>query len=172
MSHVLCGREECGIAYAAKERARADRDAAKVERVKDRARREAMKTPKEWKAQALAAFCAWIRKRDEDKPCISCGCMDAGQYHGGHYRDTFHYAALAFDEDNCHRQCAQCNAPPPLGMGGNLINYRMGLVERIGVDRVAALEQPLRPKKWTIEELKAIKEKYCGRLGGEDSGND
>ena len=129
-----------------------------------RKRKEAIKSRKEWMKEALAAFCAWVRKRDEGLACISCRRHHEGQLHGGHYRNTFHYAALAFEPDNCHSQCAQCNAPPPMGMGGNLINYRIGLIARVGEDRIRELEGQQPPKKYTIDELKAIRDDYRSRL--------
>ena len=148
---------DCAIAiWRAKE--------AKNEAQELRRRREAIKPRSKWMKEALAAFCEWVRKRDEELPCISCGRHHEGQLHGGHYRDTFHYAALAFDLDNCHSQCAQCNAPPPMGRGGNLINYRRGLVGRIGEKRVLELEGPQPARKYTIPELKAIRDEYRKRL--------
>jgi hypothetical protein len=52
-----------------------------------------------------------------------------------------------------HRQCAQCNTH----LSGNLINYRLGLIERIGAGRVLELERDHAPRKYTIAELEAIK---------------
>jgi len=43
---------------------------------------------------------------------------------------------------------------------GNLIAYRRGLVEKIGVDRVEWLEGPHEPKKYTREQIIEIKKKY------------
>ena len=38
--------------------------------------------------------------------------------------------------------------------------YRRALVELIGVDKVEWLEGPHEPKKYTIDDLKAIKAEY------------
>jgi hypothetical protein len=51
-----------------------------------------------------------------------------------------------------------------MGRGGNLINYRIGLVERIGVDQVLELEKFQPVKKYKIPELKAIRDDYKARL--------
>jgi hypothetical protein len=73
--------------------------------------------------------------------------------------------ALRFDEDNCHRQCVPCNQHK----SGNAIEYRIGLVARIGVGRVERLEGPHAAAKHSIEELKAIKLKYRARLKQEQA---
>lgn len=161
---VVCSLP-CAITYGIAKSARIKAHQDRVETQETRKQREKIKPRKEWMKEALEAFCAWIRKRDEGLPCISCG-RHAGQRHGGHYRDTFHYAALAFESDNCHAQCAQCNAPPPMGRGGNLINYRAGLMARIGEDRVRELEGHQPVKKYTIDDLHVIRDDYRKRLKG------
>jgi len=159
---VWCS-SDCAVAiWRAKEDKKQAQEARRTAQ-ETRKRKEALKTRKEWMADALRAFCAWVRKRDEGKPCISCG-THGGQRHGGHFRDTFHYASLAFEPDGCWAQCAQCNAPPPMGKGGNLINYRLGLIGRIGEDRVKELESHQPTKKYTIPELKSIRDDYRNRL--------
>ena len=40
------------------------------------------------------------------------------------------------------------------------MDYRIGLVARIGLDAVEALEASNEPHKWTHEELRAIRAKY------------
>lgn len=79
-------------------------------------------------------FNLFIRNRDIDKPCISCGGSNASQ--AGHYYSAGHYPWLRFHPDNCHRQCARCN----MYLSGNLIMYRHGLVSRYGEDMVKRLD--------------------------------
>ena len=69
---------------------------------------------------------AYIRKRDEGLPCISCGSYNGNQ--DGHYFTVKGYSALRFNEWNIHLQCAGCN----MFKHGNQAMYRIGLVERIG----------------------------------------
>jgi hypothetical protein len=45
-------------------------------------------------------------------------------------------------------------------LSGNLINYRINLAKKIGVDLVEWLEGPHEPKKYTIEQLREIKATY------------
>ena len=60
---------------------------------------------------------------------------------------------LRFHEDNVHKQCERCNTY----WSGNLINYRIALVERIGVERVEFLERKDHPPlKLTTDEIKEL----------------
>ena len=109
----------------------------------------------ELKTKAQRVFNAWIRKRDEGLPCISCGSGTPTQ--ACHYLSQGHHSALRYNEDNTHLGCIRCN----LFLHGNLINYRKGLVKKIGEDKVIALENtPRRPYKWDRYSLIAIIEKY------------
>ena len=66
-------------------------------------------------------------------------------------------SALRFDADNIHAQCPQCN----LYESGNLIQYRRGLIARIGAARVEEMETAgYVPKKWTVAELQAVRDEY------------
>ena len=107
--------------------------------------------------QAQAAFNTFIRMRDDDLPCVSCGRWHQGQWHASHYRPTGQNSALRFNEINCHRACSVCNNHH----SGNLIPYREELVRRIGLPLVEWLEKD-HPKvqAWSCEELKAIEAYY------------
>ena len=92
---------------------------------------------------------AYIRKRDEGLPCISCGSYNGNQ--AGHYFTVKGYSALRFNEWNIHLQCAGCN----MFKHGNQAMYRIGLVERIGEKAVKELEFEAvnnRVKKWQRNE--------------------
>jgi hypothetical protein len=45
-------------------------------------------------------------------------------------------------------------------MSGNQQQYRIGLVEKIGAERVEALENNNTPHRYTIEELEGIRRHY------------
>lgn len=112
--------------------------------------------------KAQEAFNAFIRFRDHGKPCISCGTTKPTlRYDAGHYRTIGAHPELRFDEDNCHLQCHyNCN----INRSGNIVDYRIGLVDRIGVGRVERLEGPHEAKHYTIEEILKIKQKYKTKL--------
>lgn len=129
---------------------------AKVERRKATQRKEALKSKSDWAKEAQSAFNKYIRLRDSSKACISCGRHHAGQYHAGHYRTIGACPELRFDERNVHKQCAPCNNH----LSGNIINYRINLINKIGLNTVEWLEGKHEPKHYTIEDLKEIKAKY------------
>ena len=129
---------------------------AKKKRLKDND-----KTLRTKKAQA--AFNAFIRARDNDLPCISCDKFrvetavgSGSNWHAGHYKTTGARAELRFTELNCHRQCAHCNN----FLSGNIENYRINLIKKIGLDKVEWLEGPHKAKKYTCTGLKEIELMY------------
>ncbi len=107
---------------------------------------------------ARVSFQIYIRQRDKDLPCISCNKSDA-KWDAGHYLKAEIYTKLIFNEDNVHKQCSYCN----LQLAGNLIEYRKGLVKRIGINRVQELEDMAdlsRSYKFTKEELITLAKNY------------
>ncbi len=107
----------------------------------------------------------YIRERDKAQPCICCGkelARDAvgGGYDCGHYRSVGSAPHLRFNEDNAHGQRKVCNRYG----GGRAVDYRIGLIKRIGLARVESLEADNEPKKWDIEQLKEIKQYYNQKL--------
>ena len=78
----------------------------------------------------------------------------------GHYRSTGSASHLRFHEDNAHRQLVICNRYG----AGRAVDYRIGLIARIGLERVEALEADNTPHKWTAEELREIKARYKAKL--------
>lgn len=105
---------------------------------------------------AQAAFNKYIRTRDKDRKCISCGTYN-GKKNAGHYMSVGSTPEMRFNEDNVHLQCEYCNTH----LSGNLINYRISLVERIGVECVEFLERKDHaPSKLSVEEIKEITIKY------------
>lgn len=149
--------EACGatiaLKRAAKEKARKDRESAKAQREA----KQRLKTLDDWLGEAQVAFNAYIRARDEGKPCISCGAMNPTRWDAGHYRSVGAARHLRFNEDNCHRQCSRpCNKD----RSGDHIRYRVGLVARIGLERVETLEKNNGIVRYTVEDARAIKTKY------------
>lgn len=139
------------------------RKAKVTERATTRARKEAIKTIPQLIKEAQFEFNAFIRTRDMHQPCICCGRTEAMGYgrsaHGwdcGHYRSTGSASHLRFNEDNAHRQLVLCNRHG----AGRAVDYRIGLINRIGLARVEALESSNQVHKWTAEELRAIKAEY------------
>jgi hypothetical protein len=133
--------------------------ARKVERERTKARKEAAKPRSKWLQEAQQAFNAWIRSRDAGLGCISCG-THVGKANAGHYLSTGARPELRFNERNVHLQCERCNTY----LHGNLIAYRINLIDRIGLAAVEILEGPHPAQKWTVDELKDIKAIYREKL--------
>lgn len=147
---------ECALSIATKRKAKEGAIQARIEALKDRAKRESLKTRGDWGREAQAAFNKWVRLRDQGKPCISCGRHHMGQVHAGHYLSVGARPELRFEPLNVHLQCAPCNTY----LSGNSILYRQSLIERIGLEKVEWLEGPHKWNGYSIDDLKAIKAKY------------
>lgn len=132
---------------------------AKAERREIREAKQRAKTRGDWQREAQAAFNRYIRERDENLPCISCGRWHQGQWHAGHYMSVGSSPQLRFDEANCHKQCSICNNH----LHGNLVNYRRALIAKIGLEAVEALETDNSVRKYSADQLKAIKADYAAR---------
>jgi hypothetical protein len=101
----------------------------------------------------------WIKQRDKNLPCISCGTKTARDWHASHYYDSGQFSGLRYDETNIHKSCEACNTH----LHGNKSGYRVGLIKRYGLEYVLELEakkDSSRLKKWTAEELTQIKNHY------------
>jgi hypothetical protein len=155
--HRVCS-VECSIAFASMAEATTLRRQA--DRQAKREFRERTESKGQARRKAQAAFNSWVRFRDAGRPCISCGAMPdpkrGGTMDAGHYRSTGACPQLRFDPDNCHLQCVRCNRD----LSGNAIAYRVGLVRRIGVQRLARLEADHPLPKWGVAEYREIARMY------------
>lgn len=174
---VVCSFE-CASAIGKKQTAKA-REAAKDKAVKRRresekegrqrrrAKRESFKTKALWDKEAQSAFNRYIRIRDEGKPCVSCGSPLVGKsnYLTGSAIDASHYRSrgaashLKFNVFNVHSACTRCNRQ----LSGNAVEYRIHLIERIGLDRVERLEADNEPRRFDIPYLQRIKSIFTRR---------
>lgn len=104
----------------------------------------------------------YIKLRDKDLGCISCGTFTANTYHAGHYLESGNNSFLRYHEDNIHKQCGyNCN----IMRSGNTSLYRINLIKKIGVEKVEWLESNAKKvKKWTEEELKNIIDYYKQKI--------
>lgn len=152
----------CGYEHAAQwAKTQQDKRRAKEKteaRRKDREKLKSLKTRSEWLKECQAVFNRFIRLRDAGLPCISCGHPNNGsrQFHASHYKSVGGNPALRFDEANCHSACSICNNH----LSGNLVPYRVALIEKIGQAEVDRLEGPQQPLKLTIEEIQELIKTY------------
>jgi hypothetical protein len=131
------------------------------ERVELKKRRAALKRIPDLVKEAQIVFNQFTRERDRrgHQICVSCGRLLDWSGNGvdaGHYRSVGSAPHLRFDERNCHAQCKQCNQ----WKSGNAVDYRIGLIQRIGLEAVEALEADNRIHKWQRDELIAIRSTY------------
>ncbi|HBP5172628.1 TPA: recombination protein NinG [Pseudomonas aeruginosa] len=148
----------CALAIKDKHAKPARKAIADRERREIKVRKEKLKSRAEHLKECQAIFNQYIRLRDADKPCVSCGRPATwdGQWHASHYRSVGSTPALRFNPLNVHRACSICNSH----LSGNIMGYRPELVRRIGEEAVLALEGPHEPLKLTIEDIKALKAKF------------
>ena len=156
---------ECALALVNKAKAKAAAVESKAKARDAKAKIKAMKTLPELRKEAQSAFNAYIRARDAGKPCISCGCQlpsgeIGGGFDAGHYRTRGAAPHLAFNENNVHGQCKRCNRY----LSGNATDYRIGLIERIGMGKVEALESNNEQAKFTREMLIELRLLYKKKL--------
>lgn len=125
--------------------------------------KESLKSISKIISEIKPIFQKYIRLRDKDFPCISCGTFTANEFHGGHFKKAEIYSGVIFDERNCHKQCKKCN----VFLGGNEGDYRVNLVKRFSENYLKELEEyanKTKNHKYTREELKEIKEKYKQKI--------
>jgi len=123
-----------------------------------KAKLDSLKTASDYIKEAQVAFNSYIRVRDKNKQCISCGCLpgdtvQGGKFDAGHYRSRGSASHLRYHLFNCHSQCVKCNRY----LSGNVVEYRKGLIARIGAKRVEQIEMGNNPRKFTIDYLKRVK---------------
>ena len=143
--------------------------AAKVAAIKDKRetkqKMDKLKTRGDWIREAQVVFNIFIRTRDAGRACICCGRNKdpsgaiGGTWDAGHYRSRGSAPHLRFDERNVHAQLKQCNRYD----SGNVVGYRLGLIERIGQAALDELEADQTPRRHTIPELQAIKAEYAAK---------
>jgi len=110
------------------------------------------------RSEAQKAVNAYIRIRDENKPCISCESLSK-DVDAGHFRSRGAAKHLAFNTFNIHSQCKRCNRY----LGGNYSEYRKGLIDRIGLERVERLENDNSVRRFDKAYLERLKRVFNKR---------
>ena len=146
----------CGAVLGFQRLAKAKKQAVVIERRADKVKRDKLKSKSDWAKEAQTAFNRFIRLRDADLPCISCGRHHTGQYHAGHYLSVGARPELRFCETNVHKQCSVCNNH----LSGNIVMYRIGIFKKLGLQAVDWLEGPHPLRHDTIDDLKTLTARY------------
>ena len=115
--------------------------------------------PKGWYLKAAqAAFNSYVRERDYGNLCISSGRpmnweKPAGSaVDAGHYRSVGAAPHLRFNLWNCHAQSVYHNRH----LSGSAIDYRLGLIKKIGLKKVEWLEHEHGRKNYSKDYLKRV----------------
>lgn len=155
-NQIVCSFE-CSISYS---KALKEKKAKEVWIEKKKALKDEILTLSDYLKMAQQVFNEFIRLRDKDLPCISCGTKKSNLWDAGHWRSVGANPQLRFNELNVNKQCRKCNGY----WGGMPIEYRKGLIEKYGIEIVEELESENKPKKYTIEGLKELIKIYKQKI--------
>jgi hypothetical protein len=149
-----CKESECVRVWVAIEKEKAWKKTKAVKKAE-------LMTVQDYIKIAQVTFNKYIRVRDKDYTCISCGKELGTKFDAGHYLNANNHWNVRFNELNVNGQCVYCNQH----LHGNLIEYRKRLVDLIGLENVEWLEEVAKKtRKFTIEELKEIIETYKQKI--------
>jgi hypothetical protein len=152
---------ECAVKWLKDNPDKAKKNRLKVERKELKDLKEKGMTRSDYLKLAQIAFNTYIRHRDKDQPCISCGRKLNAKFDAGHFYSVGAFPNLRFEELNNHAQCVQCNRDK----SGNLLEYREGLISRIGQEKFDELEAMKRVEKhYSIDQIKEIIKIYKAKI--------
>ena len=175
---AVCGAIECAIAHGKSEKgqASAKKALADVGRRDIKVRKEALKSRADHLKDAEKAVRDYRRTYELSigSGCISCGesqesilnaqgWKTGGAFDAGHFLGKGARPELRLVPSNIWLQCKSCNAgSSKYARKGQTVSqaFREGLIGRIGLEAVEALEADHAPRKETIEQLKAITAEY------------
>ena len=115
----------------------------------------------DWLKLAQQVFNKYIRERDKNKPCISCGNKLIGKFDAGHLWSAGGHSNLRFNEFNTNGQCVYCNQH----LHGNISMYRINFVKRYSPEILNQLDEIAHvTRKYNIQEIKELIELYKNKL--------
>lgn len=120
-------------------RAKAQEAKDKKARAKHKADKERIMTRSQWVSKAQEYVNRVVVLEDKDKGCISCSdgpVTDAGHFF--HRGTKYRTARLTLSRINLNGQCRSCNS---FKGGGNQYEYRLGFIERYGLEAFEELEE-------------------------------
>ena len=138
---------ECSIEYA--------KNKNKTEREK-----KARKVKKEFKENDKSTLLklaekvvnTYVRLRDLNKPCCSCGHFGDRQFHAGHFQNVGGHQQLRFYTLNIHKQCSICNN----WKSSNNEQYRPFMINKYGLEFVESLESNQERGNYSVEYLQRL----------------
>jgi hypothetical protein len=135
---------------------------AKQEWKETKKAKEALLTHRDYLKLFQTVFNTYIRERDKDLPCISCGKPQPYDLAAGHFYAAGNYSFLRFNELNVHGQCnAHCN----MHLSGNPHEYRKNITKRITQNQLDWLDDNCKKElKLSIPEIKVLITKYKNKV--------
>ncbi|WP_095058048.1 recombination protein NinG [Pseudomonas sp. Irchel s3f7] len=177
-SQAVCGEIECAIAHGQSEKGQetARKALADIGRRDIKVRKEALKSRGDHLKDAEKAVRDYRRTYEViiGSGCISCGesqesilaaqgWKTGGAFDAGHFLGKGARPELRLIPANIWLQCKSCNSGSYMhARKGHTVSqgFRVGLIARIGLEAVEALEADHEPRKYTVDELKAITAEY------------
>ncbi|MGY1448720.1 recombination protein NinG [Pseudomonas chlororaphis] len=175
LGQAVCS-PKCGLAIKEVNQAKARKSLAQVQRREIRARKEKLKSRGDHVQGAEKAVRDYRRTYELSigSGCMSCGLSQeeiiaaqgwktGGAFDAGHFLGKGARPELRLVPTNIWLQCKACNSGSYMhARKGYTVSqgFRGGLIARIGLDAVEALEADHEPRKYTVEELKAITAEY------------
>ena len=158
MSKVKWCSDDCALILVDKALGKIAAGRAKAERADIRVRKKRIKTRSDYMKGAQAAWNSYVRWRDHGKPCASCGVVLTHKP-GGHNIDCSHYRSVGsaphmrFHLHNAAAACVRCNR----NLSGNVAELRKGIIARIGLAKIEAVEADNTVRKFDVDYLQRIK---------------
>lgn len=175
MGQAVCS-PACAMIDAPRHEPKARKALADIERKDIKVRKEALKSRADHLKDAEKAVRDYRRTYELSigSGCISCGESQeavlaaqgwkvGGAFDGGHFMGKGARPELRLEPTNIWLQCKACNSGSYMHARKDYTvsqGFRAGLIARIGLDAVEALEADHTPRKETVEQLKAITAEY------------
>ena len=133
----------------------------KVKRKKFREKKKEVKGLSHWNRVTQTVVNKYVRLRDRNLPCISCGKWDhelkeavrKGKCDAGHYKTVGSHPEIRFNTKNINKQCLNCNG----FNSGNIAGQQKGIEARYGQERLDWLNGPHQLKHYSIDDLERIR---------------
>ncbi|WP_440972944.1 recombination protein NinG [Pseudomonas koreensis] len=175
LGQAVCS-PKCALAMAPANSEKARKAIAQLGRREIKVRKDALKSRADHLKDAEKAVRDYRRAYELSigSGCMSCGesqesilaaqgWKTGGAFDAGHFLGKGARPELRLVPNNIWLQCKSCNAgSSKYARKGQTVSqgFRTGLIARIGLAEVEALEADHEPRKHTVEELKAITAEY------------
>lgn len=175
LGQAVCS-PKCALATVEVQKAKEKKSLAQAGRRDIKVRKEALKSRGDHMKDAEKAVRDYRRTYELSigSGCISCGesqesilhaqgWKTGGAFDAGHFLGKGARPELRLVPSNIWLQCKSCNAgSSKYARKGQTVSqaFREGVIGRIGLEAVEALEADHAPRKETIEQLKAITAEY------------